>query len=118
MTWTAAPLRWIRSGPGSRRPKRPAGDALDELRRILGVLRFGPGELEPAPRLAELGGLCRAITGAGVHVGLEVPGNLDAVPPGVGLSCYRIVQEALTNTLKHSGARNAWVSVRGDGREV
>jgi len=85
---------------------------------MLGVLRFGPGELEPAPRLAELDGLCRAITGAGVHVDLELTGDLDAVPPGVELSCYRIVQEALTNTLKHSGARHARVSVRGDDRQV
>ena len=93
-------------------------DALDELRRMLGVLRFGPGELEPAPRLAELDGLCRAITSAGVHVDLELTGNLDALPPGVELSCYRIVQEALTNTLKHSGARNARVSVCGDHHQV
>ena len=85
---------------------------------MLGVLRFGPGELEPAPRLAELDGLCRAITGTGVHVDLELAGNLDALPPGVELSCYRIVQEALTNTLKHSGARNARVSVRGDHHQV
>jgi signal transduction histidine kinase len=85
---------------------------------MLGVLRFGPGDLEPAPRLAGLGGLCQAITGAGVHVDLELAGNLDALPPGVELSCYRIVQEALTNTLKHSGARHARVSVRGDSHQV
>src|SRR5689334_2139568 len=54
----------------------------------------------------------------GVHVGLELTGDLDALPPGVELSCYRIVQEALTNTLKHSGARNARVSVCGANREV
>jgi signal transduction histidine kinase len=59
-----------------------------------------------------------ASRGAGVHVDLELTGNLDAVPPGVELSCYRIVQEALTNTLKHSGARNAWVSVHGDHHQV
>ena len=93
-------------------------DALDELRRMLGVLRFGPGDLEPAPRLAGLGGLCQAITGAGVHVDLELAGNLDALPPGVELSCYRIVQEALTNTLKHSGAHHARVTVRGDNHQV
>ena len=93
-------------------------DALDELRRMLGVLRFGPEQLEPAPRLTALEGLCGAITSAGVHVELELAGNLSTLPPGVELSCYRIVQEALTNTLKHSGARHAQVSVRSDGRDV
>ncbi len=93
-------------------------EALDELRRMLGVLRFGPEQLEPAPRLTALDGLCDAITAAGVHVELELAGNLGALPPGVELSCYRIVQEALTNTLKHSGARNARVSVCGNGRDV
>ena len=93
-------------------------DALDELRRMLGVLRFGPEQLEPAPRLTALEGLCGAITAAGIHVDLELAGNLDTLPPGVELSCYRIVQEALTNTLKHSGARHAHVSVRGDGPGV
>jgi len=92
-------------------------EALDELRRMLGVLRFGPGELEPAPRLAALRDLCDAITGAGVQVELELAGDLGTMPPGVELSCYRIVQEALTNTLKHAGAGHAMVSVcsgRGD----
>jgi len=93
-------------------------EALDELRRMLGVLRFGPGQLEPAPRLAALEALCGAITGAGVHVDLELTGDLGALPPGVELSCFRIVQEALTNTLKHSGARRAAVSVQGDAHGV
>jgi signal transduction histidine kinase len=93
-------------------------EALDELRRLLGVLRFGPAELEPVPRLTALEGLCGAITGAGVRVDLELTGDLGALPPGVELSCYRIVQEALTNTLKHSGARHATVSVCGSGHDV
>jgi signal transduction histidine kinase len=93
-------------------------EALDELRRMLGVLRFGPEQLEPTPRLAALEGLCDAITGAGVHVELELTGDLGSLPPGVELNCYRIVQEALTNTLKHSGARRAEVSVLGGERGV
>ena len=93
-------------------------EALDELRRMLGVLRFGPGELEPAPRLAALKDLCDAITGAGVQVELELAGDLGTLPPGVELSCYRIVQEALTNTLKHAGARHATVSVCGGRGDV
>ncbi len=93
-------------------------DALDELRRMLGVLRFGAEPLAPSPRLGELTDLARAIGAAGVNVELSLDGDLDGLPPGVELSCYRIVQEALTNTLKHSGARTARVSVVGEARDV
>jgi signal transduction histidine kinase len=93
-------------------------DALDELRRMLKVLRFGAEPLAPSPRLAELTDLAGAISAAGVHVELSLEGNLDGLPPGVELSCYRIVQEALTNTLKHSGAGAAQVSVAGEADEV
>lgn len=93
-------------------------DALDELRRMLGVLRFGAEPLTPSPRLGELSDLARAISAAGVNVELDLAGDLDGLPPGVELSCYRIVQEALTNTLKHSGASTARVSVTGDAGEV
>jgi len=93
-------------------------DALDELRRMLGVLRFGAEPLAPSPRLGELTDLARAIGAAGVTVELSLDGDLDGLPPGVELSCYRIVQEALTNTLKHSGARTAHVSVVGEARDV
>ena len=50
-------------------------DALDELRRMLGVLRFGPEQLEPAPRLTALEGLCGAITGAACTSNLSSPGT-------------------------------------------
>jgi signal transduction histidine kinase len=93
-------------------------DALDELRRMLGVLRFGAEPLAPSPRLSELAGLARAIGAAGVNVELSLGGDLGGLPPGVELSCYRIVQEALTNTLKHSGARTAHVSVVGEAGNV
>jgi signal transduction histidine kinase len=93
-------------------------DALDELRRMLGVLRFGSEPLVPTPRLAELPDLAEAIGATGVAVELRVEGDLDGLPPGVELSCYRIVQEALTNTLKHSGAKTARVLVSGLGEDV
>lgn len=86
-------------------------DALEELRRMLGVLRVGAGQLAPAPRLAELPDLARAISTAGINVDLDVGDDLDGLPPGVELSCYRIVQEALTNTLKHSGASTVRVTI-------
>jgi signal transduction histidine kinase len=93
-------------------------DALDELRRMLGVLRFGTEPLAPAPRLAELTDLTRAIGAAGIRVELNLTGDLDGLPPGVELNCYRIVQEALTNTLKHSGAKTAHVSISSDASDV
>ena len=93
-------------------------DALDELRRMLGVLRFGAEPLAPTPRLGELAGLARAIGAAGIDVELSLQGDLDGLPPGVELNCYRIVQEALTNTLKHSGASTAHVSVVGEADDV
>lgn len=97
-------------------------DALDELRRLLKVLRFGAEPLTPSPRLAGLTDLAAAISAAGVRVELSLAGDLDGLPPGVELSCYRIVQEALTNTLKHSGTGgtqvNAQVSIAGEASEV
>ena len=97
--------RRVRAAEGACR------DALEELRRMLGVLRVGGGQLAPAPRLAELPDLARAISTAGISVDLDLGDGLDGLPPGVELSCYRIVQEALTNTLKHSGARTACVTI-------
>jgi signal transduction histidine kinase len=93
-------------------------DALDELRRMLGVLRFGTEPLAPAPRLVELTDLTRAIGATGITVQLNLDGDLDGLPPGVELSCYRIVQEALTNILKHSGASTAHVSISSDASDV
>ncbi|MGB3440213.1 MAG: sensor histidine kinase [Actinophytocola sp.] len=80
-------------------------DALTELRRLLGVLRSedSGGERTPQPgtqSLSELAGRVRAV---GLPVQLDIVGNVDDLPAGVGLGIYRIVQEALTNSLKHAG---------------
>ena len=94
--------------------------ALTEMRRLLGVLRQD-GEspaLAPQPGLATLDALVQQVRDAGLPVELSVEGDRTALPPGVDLSAYRIVQEALTNTLRHAGPARAWVAVRYRADEV
>jgi signal transduction histidine kinase len=88
--------------------------ALGEMRRLLGVLRQdrGEGAREPQPGLSGLDRLLRQIREAGLPVELAVEGEPRALAPGVDLSAYRIVQEALTNALKHAGPATAQVLVR------
>jgi signal transduction histidine kinase len=94
--------------------------ALAEMRRLLGMLRVGdePAAHAPQPTLAELDGLVSQVREAGLHVELQVEGEPTTVPPGVGVSAYRIVQEALTNVLKHAGPAQARVIVRYASREL
>ncbi|MFI6601186.1 sensor histidine kinase [Nonomuraea sp. NPDC050536] len=93
--------------------------ALTEMRQLLGVLRSGDGPgLRPAPGLDGLTALAEQARLAGVDVDLVLDLGGGAVPEGVGLSVYRIVQEALTNVVKHAAPARCRVSVRADGREV
>nr|WP_033436365.1 sensor histidine kinase [Saccharothrix sp. NRRL B-16314] len=81
--------------------------ALTELRRLLGVLRSedqSGTQWMPQPGAGDLLELAENCRAAGLPVRLETQGDLDALPAGLGLGVYRIVQEALTNTLKHAGA--------------
>jgi len=91
-------------------------EALGELRRLLApVHRVIDGEAaQPQPRLERLGELVEPLRAAGLHVAVRREGvdGAGAVPAGVDLSAYRIVQEALTNTLRHAGATRADVTVR------
>ncbi len=85
---------------------------LTEIRRMLGVLREDTGaEYEPAPDLAELPRLVDSVRAAGLEVEVRVEGGAGDVPPGVSFTAYRIVQEALTNVLKHAGPAHAIVVV-------
>jgi signal transduction histidine kinase len=95
-------------------------DALVEMRRLLGLLRRGEADLAlaPQPGLAELGRLADQITDAGLPVELEVVGEPRAIPPGLDLSAYRIVQEALTNALNHAGPARARVTVHYGEQEL
>jgi signal transduction histidine kinase len=80
-------------------------EALTELRRLLGVLRSeeNAGERTPQPGTQSLSELAGRVRVVGLPVQLDIVGNVDDLPTGVGLGIYRIVQEALTNSLKHAG---------------
>ena len=84
------------------------------MRRLLGLLRRPDDELAlaPQPSLRHLDHLAQTVRAAGLPVELRVEGEPAPLPPGVDLSAYRIVQEALTNALKHAGPARALVRVR------
>jgi signal transduction histidine kinase len=88
--------------------------ALREMRRLLDVLRTDQepaGELAPQPGLPHLAGLAEQVREAGLPVTLTIDGEPGALDAGVALTVYRIVQEALTNALKHAGAAKADVRI-------
>ncbi len=88
-----------------------ARQALTELRRLLGVLRRPSERLETAPTasLGELGEVLDQVRGAGLPVDLEIVGTPGPLAPGVDLTAYRIIQEALTNTIRHAHTTRAAV---------
>jgi signal transduction histidine kinase len=89
--------------------------ALVEMRRLLGMLRGEEEQapsLAPQPGLAEVPSLVEQVGRAGLRVELVVEGPKAALPPGIDLSAYRIVQEALTNAVRHGGGGQARVLVR------
>jgi signal transduction histidine kinase len=88
--------------------------ALTEMRRLLGLLKADDEELSlaPQPSLRELDRLAESVRRAGLPVQVEIHGEPVGLPAGVDLSAYRIVQEALTNALKHAGPASARVVVR------
>ncbi|MDQ1503569.1 MAG: hypothetical protein QOD57_1296 [Actinomycetota bacterium] len=96
--------------------EKTSKQALAEMRLLVGVLRqSGDGpDLSPAPGLADLPDLLAQITQAGVNVDLDIDSGSDrpALPAGVDLSAYRIIQEALTNVVRHAGPTTAHVTVR------
>jgi signal transduction histidine kinase len=93
--------------------ERTSRDALTEIRRLLGVLRpdAGTAALGPDPGTADLPELADRVRSTGLRVELHLDGTGD-LPPAVDLTAYRIVQEALTNVVKHAGAGSCRASVR------
>jgi signal transduction histidine kinase len=105
-----------------------ARQAMTELRRLLGVLRTQSrsqssdhserGELTPAASLSRLDEVLDAVRGAGLPVSYTVSGSPGALSPSIDLTAYRIVQEALTNTLRHAPGSSARVDVSYDADTV
>jgi signal transduction histidine kinase len=95
-------------------------EALAEMRRMLDMLRGEDeaAELEPQPSIDELDALLERARKAGLDVDLEVEGERRRVQSSVDLSTFRIVQEALDNTLKHAGAEHAHVRLRYGAKAV
>jgi signal transduction histidine kinase len=97
-----------------------ARDALVELRRLLGVLRSGDEKLAigPQPGLASLEALVEQVRTSGLPVELRIEGEPVRLPAGIDLSAYRIVQEALTNVVKHAGDAAAEIVIRYASAEL
>jgi signal transduction histidine kinase len=91
-----------------------------ELRRLLGILKEGDAEwlVHPQPSLRDLDALVEQVRRTGLAVEVSVEGEADGLPASLDLSAYRIVQEALTNVMRHAGATTARVRLRHDGRFV
>jgi signal transduction histidine kinase len=117
----AAERRALRSGTADAEStdsvlasvERTGREALVELRRLLGLLRATeePPSLAPQPSLSELDTLLQPVRDAGLTVHVERDEQIPQLPAGVDLSAYRIVQEALTNVLKHAQASEVTVGV-------
>ncbi|MEU7000836.1 sensor histidine kinase [Nonomuraea sp. NPDC046570] len=97
--------------------------AMNEMRNIVGVLRTDapsrPAELGPQPGLGDLPALVEQMREAGLAVQLWIEGERGQLAPGLDLAAYRLVQEGLTNTLRHAGpGARAWVRVHHEVREL
>jgi signal transduction histidine kinase len=90
--------------------------ALSDMRAMLGVLRTDeqPARLAPQPGVPQLGGLVERVRATGLAVDLDIEGTPFPLSAAAGLTVYRIVQEALTNTIRHAAARQARVTIRYD----
>ena len=100
--------------------ERTGREALAEIRRVVSVLRPVPAEVDlaPQPGIDDLDALAAQVRATGLEVTLRFEGERPRVPAALDLSVYRIVQEALTNTLKHARAQRADILVRYGDADV
>ncbi|MER7335127.1 MULTISPECIES: sensor histidine kinase [unclassified Micromonospora] len=94
------------------------GSAMAELRATLGTLRGDAGVRQPPPGVDQLAALAEGVRRSGLAVDLRVDGDVDALPAVVGTTAYRVVQEALTNALRHARATRVDVTVRATGSHL
>jgi signal transduction histidine kinase len=94
--------------------------ALSDMRAMLGVLRTDESSaaLAPQPGVGQLAELVERVRATGLAVDVTVEGTASDLGAATGLSVFRIVQEALTNTLRHAAARHAWITLRYDAQSV
>ena len=109
-----------RTGQTLRSIERTGRQALTEMRRLVGVLRSEDqgASWAPPPSLARVEELVEHVRRAGLPVELSVVGERVDLPPGLDVNAYRIVQEALTNVLKHAGDARASVVLTYNGRSL
>src|SRR5205823_1346010 len=100
--------------------KQASKEALGELRSVLDVLRR-TGDApprSPTPSLAQLGELVEGARGAGLDIRVEIENGPRSLPAAVDLAAYRIVQEALTNVIRHARATIVWIHVVHEDRDL
>ena len=101
--------------------ERTGRESLREMRRLLGLLRDGDqsaAALQPQPGMTGMDALVQSVRQAGLPVDLRISGEARPLPPGVDVAAYRIVQEALTNALRHAGPARATVDIGYDDRAI
>ena len=103
--------------------ERTGRESLREMRRLLGLLRDANGDtdgttVEPQAGMRSIEALVHSVRQAGLPVDLQIEGTPKPLPPGIDLAAYRIVQEALTNALRHAGPARAKVEIVYGEREI